>query len=176
MIKGDRVYLRTLLPEDVEVILEWENDPSNWTVSQTTEPFTYDQIKQFVESPQDLLANQQLRYMICLSDDHRQIGTLDLFEFDARNERSGLGILIAAEADRGKGYAKEALQALIQYAFQALPLRQLFCNVLTDNEPSMRLFQGCGFKISGTKKQWIREGVTWKDEHLLQLMREDHGR
>jgi diamine N-acetyltransferase len=46
----------------------------------------------------------------------------------------------------------------------------LYCNILADNGPSIKLFNRHGFTLSGIKKQWVRDGAEWKDEHLLQLI------
>jgi RimJ/RimL family protein N-acetyltransferase len=34
----------------------------------------------------------------------------------------------------------------------------------------MKLFANAGFVLTGTKKEWIREGGEWKDENLMQLI------
>ena len=52
---------------DASVVLEWENNPENWEVSDTKEPFTAQEIDDFVRLPQDINSQQQLRLMICES-------------------------------------------------------------------------------------------------------------
>ena len=99
------------------------------------------------------------------------IGTIDLFDFDPLHQRAGIGILVAASQNRRKGYASEALSALIRYAFETLQLKQLYCNILENNPASIELFQKAGFEITGIKKNWIRSDSDWLDEYLLQLLR-----
>ncbi len=171
MLKGEHVYLRTLEPEDTDVLYQWENDPENWKVSHTLVPFSRYQLKQYVESPQDIFAHQQIRFMICSLENDQPLGAIDLFELEVVHQRVGVGILIANNAERGRGYGSEALQLLIDYAFKTLPVRQLFCNILVDNDVSIKLFESAGFKITGTKKNWVRDEDEWKDEHILQLIK-----
>lgn len=99
------------------------------------------------------------------------IGCVDLFEFDPRNKRAGVGILIANQADRGKGYATEALHLIIDYAFEVLDLHQLFSNVRVDNESSVALFKRLGFEITGLKQDWIYYQGKFYDEYTMQLIR-----
>jgi len=96
---------------------------------------------------------------------------LDLFEFDPRNRRAGLGILIADRADRGKGFATEALHLVVEYAFQVLDLHQLYSNVRVDNESSVALFKKMGFEITGLKQDWVYDHGRYHDEYTMQLIR-----
>ena len=52
------------------------------------------------------------------------IGLIDLFDFDAKNKRAGVGIIIQNEVDRNSGYGKEALGLMIDYCFKQLQLHQ----------------------------------------------------
>ncbi len=168
MMRGDQIYLRALEPEDVEVLYRWENNPANWRVSNTTAPFSKHTLERYVASTDDIYAARQLRLMICTTN-HQPVGTIDLFDFDPLHRRAGVGVLVA-EAARNNGYAKEALTLLIDHAWEGLQLHQLYCNILSSNEASMRLFQGLGFEVTGTKKQWHSIPEGWEDEHFLQLM------
>lgn len=172
MIKGQNIYLRAIEPADLDHLYEWENDASSWPVSNTLAPFSKHVLQQYLDTAHlDIYSTRQLRLVICTYDD-RAVGCIDLFDFDPNHRRAGVGILIAGEPDRQKGFASEALGLLIDYCFSTLHLRQLYCNILSDNEASIRLFKKHNFEITGTKKQWIRVGNEWRDEHLLQLVKE----
>ncbi|MFP5471866.1 MAG: GNAT family N-acetyltransferase [Bacteroidia bacterium] len=169
MLKGEKIHLRTLEPADAELIFKWENNPENWKVSSTLLPFSKHLIDKYVNSAQDLHLVKQVRFII-ESLDGKALGTIDLFDYDSFHQRAGVGILIADTAQRGKGYAKEALELLIDYAFNHLLLNALFCNILEDNNESIALFKGRGFTITGNKHQWIRTPQGFKNELFLQLM------
>jgi diamine N-acetyltransferase len=163
--------LRAIEPADIDVLYNWENDEENWAVSNTQTPFSRFVLEQYIASAHvDIYSTKQLRLMMC-EPDEKAIGTIDLFDFDPNNMRAGVGILIADKSDRRKGYASEALTLLTNYCFEILNLHQIYCNITTDNETSILLFQKHGFQITGIKKQWVRSGNTYKDELLLQLIR-----
>ena len=71
---------------------------------------------------------------------------------------------------QNKGYASEALVLLIEYGFNTLNLHQLYCSIGVYNEPSLKLFQKHGFKITGQKEHWTKKHGTWADEYFLQLI------
>ncbi|UPT66315.1 MAG: GNAT family N-acetyltransferase [Sphingobacteriales bacterium JAD_PAG50586_3] len=168
------ISLRAIEPSDLEHIYAWENDPSNWSYSYTYTPFSKDVLKIYIEQAgQDIYTSKQLRLMIDLEENGtiKTIGCVDLFDFEPRHQRAGVGILIGDEADRKNGHASQALKRLISYAFSTLNLNQLFCNIAVDNTASLALFKKHGFAITGTKKQWLHINNNWVDEHTLQLVR-----
>ena len=170
ILTGKNISLRALEPSDIDVLYKWENDTSAWQLSNTLTPFSKHVLEQYLSvSHNDIYTTKQLRLVISDSD-KRPVGCVDLFDFEPAHHRSGVGILISDKNDRGKGYASETLDVFIPYCFNTLNLRQLYCNITSDNEHSLALFKKYGFQISGTKKQWIRHGNAWKDEHLLQLI------
>jgi diamine N-acetyltransferase len=174
LLLGERIRLRALEPQDVDLLYHWENDPAIWKASNTLTPFSRFVLEQYIASSHlDLHTNKQLRLMITTRDG-KDVGCIDLFDFEPSHQRAGIGILIAQEQDRGKGYASEALTLLTQYCFHVLHLHQLYCNVTVDNEESIMLFQHHKFIITGIKKDWVRVGDVFMDELLMQLVRKGH--
>jgi len=170
-LKGQNIYLRALEPEDLEFIYEVENDESIWHVSNTQTPYSRFLIRQYLENAhQDIYEAKQLRLVICKNQDFKAIGLIDLFDFDPRNNRAGVGILIKDSANRNSGIGSEALGLLIQYAFSQLNLHQLYANIDIENEGSLALFTNFGFHNIGVKKQWNLDNGCYKDEALFQLI------
>jgi diamine N-acetyltransferase len=170
-MKCEKIKLRALEPEDLELLYEWENNDSYWLFSNTVTPFSKYTLKRYLEnSHKNIFETGQLRLMIELASDKKTIGTIDLFDFDSFHKRAGLGILIADDAERRKGYASMALKCLIDYCFTTLQLHQLYCNILANNCESMDLFKKQGFIQSGVKKEWIKTSEGYLDEYMFQLV------
>ena len=170
-LTGNTIYLRALEPEDLEFIYAIENNESVWEVSNTQTPYSRFLIRQYLENAhQDIYEAKQLRLAICLSDTFEAIGLIDLFDFDPKNNRAGVGIIISNESNRNSGIGSEALQLVINYAFNQLQLHQLYANIGSDNEISKQLFTKFGFQKIGTKKDWIKVDNIFKDEILFQLI------
>jgi diamine N-acetyltransferase len=170
-MKYEKINLRALEPEDLELLYEWENNESYWIISNTVVPFSKFTLKRYLEnSHKNIYETGQLRLMIELASDKKAIGAIDIFDFDPFHKRAGLGILIADEKERRKGYATMALKALVSYCFSTLQLHQLYCNILSNNCESIDLFKKLGFVQSGVKKDWIKTPEGWVDEHMFQLL------
>ncbi|MCK4662184.1 MAG: GNAT family N-acetyltransferase [Bacteroidales bacterium] len=176
ILNGEKIKLRAIEPEDIDLIYKWENNTSVWRISNTLVPFSKYVLTKYIENPHlDIYQSKQLRLMIILKSDNdnlseNPIGTIELFDFDSYNLRAGIGILIYEPAFRQKGYASEALQLFIKYSFNILGLHQLYCNIATNNNISLNLFKKHGFKIIGEKKDWLKTPDGWLSELLLQLI------
>ncbi|MCF8273128.1 MAG: GNAT family N-acetyltransferase [Flavobacteriaceae bacterium] len=169
-LKGKNIYLRALEPEDLEFIHTIENDESLWELSNTITPYSKFLIKQYLEhSHKDIFEVKQLRLVISSYND-KPLGMIDLFDFDFKNGRAGVGILVKESIDRQLGYGSEALQLLINYSFTHLGLHQLYCNISEENQPSINLFTSKGFYKIGLKKDWNYVNGDFKSEYLFQLL------
>lgn len=167
-LKGKHIYLRALEPEDLDFIYNIENDENLWELSSTQTPYSQFLIKQYLEhAHKDIYEAKQLRLVISNNNDEA-IGLIDLFDFDFKNKRAGVGILIQSESDRKLGYGKESLSLLINYCYNHLNLHQLYCNISEDNIASLSLFTNQGFERIGLKKDWNYIDGSYKNEYLLQ--------
>jgi diamine N-acetyltransferase len=169
-LKGKKVILRAVELSDKAIIYRWENDTDQWPISFTTKPFSSETIEQYISSDAyDIYTTKQLRLMICLSD-NTPLGCVDLYDFDPRNERAGVGILIDKHR-RKMGYAQDALHALKTYAFNTLFLNQLYAYIDDYNEKSITLFQKSGFQKTSTLNAWNKKSShVFNDVFVMQCI------
>jgi len=171
-LKGTKIYLRALEPEDLEFVYAVENNEAIWEVSNTQTPYSRFLIRQYLENAhQDIYEAKQLRLAICKNNSAEALGLIDLFDFDPKNKRAGVGIIILEENNRYSGYGSEALDLLIRYAFEQLQLHQLYANISTENIASLSLFATFGFEKIGVKKDWNFTNNRFHDEALFQLIK-----
>jgi len=167
---GKSVYLRALEPEDLVFLFKNENDEEFWQISNTQKPFSKYILKKYIENAHlDIYEIKQLRLIIALTKNDEPIGMIDLYDYNPKHKRAGVGILIS-KSFQGYGYASEALQLLIKYAFNQLDIYQLFACIGSENIKSIRLFETAQFKVSGIKKDWNFNKGKFHDELFLQLI------
>ena len=172
---GETIYLRALEPEDLEFLYLVENDENIWHVSNTQTPYSKFLIRQYLQNAhQDIYEAKQLRLVICESESDKTIGLIDLFDFDPKNQRAGIGILIHNTNQRGQGFGKQALQLLMNYSFNQLQIHNLYANIGTENEKSLHLFATFGFEKVGIRKEWNYIGNQYEDEVIFQLINPNH--
>lgn len=171
---SNTIELRAPELSDLEHIFAWENDRELWYLSNTLLPFSGFAIEQYILNEQaDIYEKKQARFILSLVNKEGKeldaVGAIDLFDFDPKNRRAGVGILVD-KSYRNKGYANLALEKLIDYSFNLLNLHQLYCSILSNNEESLTLFKKHQFSVVGIKKEWVLLNNKWEDEYLLQLI------
>jgi len=163
MFRGDKIYFRHLTTDDLSLMVAWENNPENWKISSTSKPYTRSQIEEFINLNQDIYIQTQLRLIICLTNTSEVIGNIDLFDFEPEHKRVGIGILIDNKY-RNQGYANQSVQLVEEYCKVILGIKNIFCNILTDNELSIKLFERNKYKRIGVKPNWHLHNDKWFDE------------
>lgn len=168
---GERICLRAVEPEDLELLYRIENDPSLWEISNFTVPYSRFALKQYIENAQnDVYVDKQIRMMIVRHADKKVLGSIDMTDFVALHSRATIGIALLNEY-RSDGYGKEALGLICAYAFDFLHFKQLYVQIPVDNEASIALFASCGFVRCGLLKDWLRVGDRYKDVVMMQCIK-----
>ena len=155
-LKGKYLYLRALEPEDLDFLYELENTELFWEVSNTTSPFSKFVLRHYIEnSHRDIFEAKQLRLVIVKNNNNQPIGCIDLFDYEPKHKRVGVGIVISKLQERQNGHALEVLQIIISYAFSHLDVHQLYANISADNEKSIALFEKADYKKSALSKIFL---------------------
>jgi len=118
-------------------------------------------------------------YAIHQKDSDELIGCGMIAHIDHYNHRCDLGISLGwNKANWGKGYASETLQAILAYCFRELKINRIGSEIYEFeiyefNISSIRLFERNGFRLEGTKRQYIYKDSAFKDECLYSLLRDE---
>lgn len=173
LLSNSHIRLRALEPEDLDLLYRWENTSTYWLYGATLAPYSRFALKKYITETQlsDIYESKQLRLMIESVENKNTIGIVDLYDFDVRNNRAGVGILIDEEY-RNKGYATQALDLIKNYAFNFLGLYQLYAYVSVKNKYSLQLFENVGYSNAGILKNWILVNDIYEDVQILQLLNE----
>ena len=96
-----------------------------------------------------------LQFVVVLRETGKAIGTCLLFRYEEKSARAELGWVMGRE-HWGRGLMREALAALIDFAFGTLGLRRLEAEVNPRNEASLALAQRLGFTREGLlREKWL---------------------
>lgn len=171
LLKNKDIVLRAVEPEDLEILYRWENSTVLWYHGNTLAPYSKLVLRQYINDSleMDIYQSKQLRLMIDLVEEKVTIGTIDLYDIDAHNRRAGIGILID-DGYRRRGFAKQALELMSNYAFDFLYLHQIYAYIAQSNTNSISLFEKAGYQSVGILKDWLQRGEEFEDVYLSQLL------
>jgi len=163
MIDGDalptldapRLRLRWLVAADVDALFEVFSDREMmryWSTPAFTERAEAEALLARIQ--QQFADKCGFQWGLERKDDGRILGTCTLFHVDARNMRAELGYALASGYWKN-GYMREALWALLDYAFGPMKLRRLEADIDPRNGNSLRVVENLGFSREGLlRERW----------------------
>ena len=161
------VRLRAMEPEDLDFLYAMENDKEVWNVGCTNVPYSRYVLHDYIaNTSNDIYADGQVR-MVMEDRSGNRVGLVDVFNFDASNRRAEVSVVVMTEY-RGRGLARDAVRQVCYYALRTLHLHQLYAIIATDNMASQQLFSETGFTGRNVLKEWLFDGMTYKDAIVMQ--------
>lgn len=151
----NKVTLRALEPEDLELLYTIENDTEVWEVSSSRVNYSKFAIKKYLaEQPQEIAVAGEVRLAITDRDSKKAIGVIDLTNYSATNRSAEIGISLL-KSERGKGYGQAAIKEIEQYAKAHLNMRMLYAYTSADSTSAGKnLFLACKYIPVATLPEW----------------------
>jgi len=167
MLKSNKLKLRAVEPEDLDLMYLVENDTELWQFGQASVPFSHYALKQYIaENTNDFFHDRQLRLVLEIADGN-SVGFVDLQKYDPQHHRAEVGIVVVPEKQR-QGLATEALRLLAGYVSNHLGIHQLYALVPKSNKASVGLFKKCGYKETATLQDWLKSPKGWQSVVVFQ--------
>lgn len=93
--------------------------------------------------------------VVARSDPGRLLGSISLMRFEWEHARAEVGYWLAREA-RGQGHATRAVRLIAHWGFAGLRLERLELFAATENPPSQRVAERCGFIREALLRSYLR--------------------
>jgi len=171
MIKNLRITLRHVTEPDLPILSKVSGDivaRGEFNPSRIASPQAIQ--KRFQEN--GFSSGQHELLLIC-NESEAVIG--DVVHFQARRYSTAreIGWTIHDPANRNRGYATEAVTALIDYLFKSFPINRIECSTATQNLASIRLAEKCGLVREGVLRGLVFVGGVYLDDVVLSILRSD---
>jgi RimJ/RimL family protein N-acetyltransferase len=173
-IQGKIVTLRAPELEDVPKLHKWSNDPDIWNLLGGWHfPFSSRSTEEWVRSRKD---NNLTDHVFCIvTPEEGVIGTANIVNIDWKNKTAFHGIMIGDEKLRGRGYALDAVFAIMRYSFMDLGLNRLDSDIIEYNHRSIKFYlEKCGWKSEGVRRDWYFRNGKYHDKVVVGVTREDY--
>ncbi len=106
-------------------------------------------------------------------ESNRIIGAITLDNIRRGPSQAGtIGYWIGADHAR-QGYMREALTAVVHYAFEVLDLSRIESACLPENAASRALLENCGYKYEGVAQSYLQINGRWRNHVLYANLRGD---
>lgn len=105
--------------------------------------------------------------------DSQLLGAITLDNIRRGPAQAGtIGYWIGADFTR-QGYMREAVQAVVHYAFGKMDLSRLESACLPENAASRGVLESCGFKYEGVAQSYLQIDGRWRNHVLYANLRGD---
>ncbi|WP_341222536.1 GNAT family protein [Loktanella salsilacus] len=105
--------------------------------------------------------------------DNQMIGAITLDNIRRGPAQAGTTGYWIGQSFARQGYMREAIKALVHYAFTALDLSRIEAGCLPENAPSRRLLENCGYKYEGVAQSYLQIDGRWRNHVLYANLRHD---
>jgi RimJ/RimL family protein N-acetyltransferase len=155
-IRTDRLLIRNFATGDAEplwgMIQEYEASAyGGYDHPWPAERSEYDAITEWFANGDSYLA-------ACLQDSGRFVGFVSLNKSGDGDGEYGLGYCFDFSY-HGQGYATEACRAVLDHVFVALSAQRVTSGTAAVNQPSRRLLERLGFRLTGTARVSFRQAA-----------------
>lgn len=126
----------------------WHDFYKNYVIDpmMDTTPYAYDFDR--AEKAYRLKSTDATRLYFSIAADEKNIGMIYLKHINSADSTAEVGIALVNDPVKGNGFGTEAIQLLIQYAFDALQLKSLAADSVLRNTRSQHVLEKAGFRYT----------------------------
>ena len=169
----DRLIIRFAKPDDAEAIYSYRSDVivnqyQGWF------PESAEEVRDYIKNMPTTfdVANVCLQFAIIKKDENLLIGDMGIIFSNHNNLQAEIGCTLHKDL-QGKGYATEALRAMINIFFLTLNKHRVIASIDPENTASIRLIERLGFRKEGHFKESYFLRGEWVDDVIYAILRKE---
>ena len=148
ILTTERLTLRQLVSYDEQEIFTLRSDSEINKYLDRKRAKTIDDARSFIDKiSENINKNDSVYWAITFSDKNILIGTICLFVFSDDNDKCEIGYELLTNF-QGQGIMREALEKVIDYAFNTIKVKKIEAFFHRDNQSSIKLLEKFSFRNS----------------------------
>ena len=146
-IYATRVHLRLLVEDDLEMTLAWRNRDEVRRWFKQSDVISLESHRAWFIKHE--LVDDAFMFVVEENATNAPVGQVSIYAIDREVGEAEVGRFIAAPGISGQGYMRDAISALVHFAFSDLRLQRVYLEVLADNARAIRLYESLAFRKHG---------------------------
>lgn len=170
MLRGKNVLLRATTREDLPRLHMFNNDLAVELAGGGDPPMP--QLFEQLEAEFNERAGHSGRdgSNFVIQVDGLVIGHCALFNHNHTNRTCELGVTIGDHNYWGRGYGREVVNLLLDFAFRLHNYRRVYLEVHASNKRAIRAYQACGFVEEGHLRQHVWSNGAYDDLIIMGIL------
>jgi len=174
MIIGNDTFLRGLVLDDVDELLNYWNNKDFMNYSGRINPYSKEELINWVQTTwKEREQKKAFTFAIIEVSKKVIIGTIRLKIVNIISRRADISIGIFSPIFRDKGLGTESLKLLINFAFNTMNLLSLELKVFTNNKRAISCYEKLGFKKVGVRRKADFVDGEYLDDLVMDLLIEE---
>lgn len=173
IIEGERIVLRAVEEDDLEMLRELINSKSvEYMVGTWNMPVSKDGQKKWFDN----LENDKWKHLHAIIEtfDGEAMGYLTLHDIDWKNRRAMYGMKTTNNR-KVKGIGFETACTIMKYVFDELQLNKLEAEFIENNEASIHIHQNkCGWNVDGRRRKQYFQNGKYYDVIIMSVLKEEY--
>ena len=169
-IKGKKVFLRYITPNDFEEFTNLTNSNRNFHYGLVSPPLEKENFDKYWQTS----VQETNRYLlICQSSNDAIVGVVNLSQIFYKSVQNAYLGYWLGEKFAGQGFMIEAVELVLKYAFKSLNLHRIEANVQPKNIASINILKRAGFTKEGFSRRYLKIDKRWRDHERWAIIVED---
>ena len=173
-LETERLRLRQVEKSDVEQLYEMLRDPEVAKFEYFYPVTSKAESLEFIERYKtELAVNEEITWGLILKETNQLIGTCCLGDFNEGARRAEIGYDIT-QGQWGKGYATEAVQAVMDFGFNQINLNRIEATITPGNHASVKVLKKLNFIQEGILRERDLIKGKLEDGIIMSMLKRDY--
>jgi len=175
-LKGELINIRQLRRSDAESITKHANDARVAKyLPMLPHPYSLKDAHEYINSSFRKARKKTCYYFgIELPESGEIIGGISLRNINLPDSNAETGYMLGRKF-WGRGYASEALQLVLRFAFVELDLHRVYAVVQETNKASIKMLERAGFTHESVMREANRMNNRWHDVYSYGILKDEFG-
>jgi RimJ/RimL family protein N-acetyltransferase len=171
-LQGKLVYLRPITADDLPQLMVWFNDPELRGLTGEIFPTDPRGMEEFLERIHN--DKERVWFAVVLQENDRLVGETGLLRMFPAWRTTDLSIILGDPEAWGKGYGREVMELMLDYAFGTLNFHRVAIGVVGTNERALKFYERIGFKREGIQRDGYFFDHHYQDFVMMSLLEEEY--
>lgn len=171
-LKTERLVLRPLQHSDLDDLFEYAQDSDVYKMGMWQPYDSLEEARKHLDELLTFYMKGLMWWAIEYKADRKMIGRIELTDIDRDDKHAEISYALNKRYWR-QGIMSEAMDCIINYAFDEMKLNRLYARTLTDNESSCKLLEKFGFQREGQLREHSQVKGYPEDIYFYGLLKSD---
>lgn len=168
-MESQNIYLRPFVKEDVDFFTAWYNDFETRGKIGAADPTSIFDAEKYIERN----SKDSVWFAVVRKSDNKVIGETGLLRMFPAWATTDLTIIIPDKEDQHKGYGKETINLIMDYAFGFLNFNRISIGVVGFNENALSFYKKVGFKQEGIQEEGYYYNYKYYDFVMMRILKRE---